>query len=61
MAARRLPLSHLSTKIVSPYGFAVLDPGSDENLTLVTWYPFYFVGPAPGRFIARAERVVHTS
>jgi len=26
-------------------------------LTLITCYPFYFVGAAPQRFIVRAERL----
>jgi len=47
----------VSTKIVRPDNVAVLDPGNNEVLTLVTCYPFYFVGPAPTRFIVRAERV----
>jgi len=47
----------LSTKVVSPYDVWVLDPTSTEVLTLVTCYPFYFVGSAPDRFIVRAERV----
>jgi sortase A len=48
----------LSTKIVSPYDVAVLNPDGTEILTLVTCYPFYFVGAAPDRFIVRAERVI---
>jgi sortase A len=48
----------LSIKVVGPDDVAVLDPGDDETLTLVTCYPFYFVGPAPDRFIVRAQRVV---
>jgi sortase A len=36
---------------------SVLDPDSLEVLTLVTCYPFYFVVPAPRRFIVRAVRV----
>jgi sortase A len=48
----------ISTRIVPPTNVAVLDPGATEILTLVTCYPFYFVGPAPSRFIVRAERVV---
>jgi sortase A len=48
----------VSTKIVSPYAVAVLQPDSHEILTLVTCYPFYFIGPAPDRFIVRAERVI---
>jgi sortase A len=47
----------VSTKIVSPNNVAVLAPNGSEVLTLVTCYPFYFVGTAPDRFIVRAERV----
>ena len=32
----------------------VLAPTTAARLTLVTCYPFYFVGPAPDRFIVRA-------
>ena len=46
----------VSTRIVDPAEISVLDPGEKESLTLVTCYPFYFVGPAPDRFIVRAER-----
>jgi sortase A len=48
----------VSTKIVSPENLSVLNPDGAEVLTLVTCYPFYFVGPAPKRFIVRAEREV---
>jgi sortase A len=47
----------VSTKIVSPEDVAVLDPDQSEILTLITCYPFYFVGSAPSRFIVRAARV----
>jgi sortase A len=47
----------VSSRVVSPDDVAVLHPTSSEVLTLVTCYPFYFVGPAPDRFIVRAERV----
>ena len=47
----------VSTKVVSPDDVAVLDPDGNEILTLVTCYPFYLVGPAPSRFIVRAERI----
>jgi sortase A len=47
----------VSTKVVSPDNVAVLDSDSHEILTLVTCYPFYFLGSAPERFIVRAERV----
>jgi sortase A len=48
----------MSTRVVGPDDVAVLNPGDDQTLTLVTCYPFYFVGPAPDRFIVRAQRVV---
>jgi sortase A len=47
----------VSAKVVLPFNVAVLNPSGNEALTLVTCYPFYFVGPAPNRFIVRAERV----
>jgi sortase A len=47
----------VATKIVGPNDVAVLDGGGNEILTLVTCYPFYFVGSAPDRFIIRAERI----
>ena len=45
------------TWVVSPEDVSVLDPTSTRVLTLVTCYPFYFVGSAPDRFILRAVRV----
>lgn len=47
----------VSTKVASPSDIAVLTPDGNEILTLVTCYPFYLVGPAPDRFIVRAQRV----
>lgn len=47
----------VSTKIVRPNDVGVLDPSGSQILTLVTCYPFYFVGAAPDRFIVRAERI----
>src|SRR5258706_14211152 len=41
----------ISTKIVGPKDTFVLDTKSDATLQLVTCYPFYYVGPAPKRFI----------
>jgi len=43
------------TQVVQPEDIAVLDHSDDAILTLVTCYPFYFVGPAPKRFIVRAH------
>jgi sortase A len=45
------------TKIVTPDDVQVLYPIGQETLTLVTCYPFDFVGPAPKRFIVRADCV----
>jgi len=47
----------VSTRVVAPTEISVLEPGGDEILTLVTCYPFYYAGPAPNRFIVRAQRV----
>jgi sortase A len=44
------------TWIVNPDDVSVLDPTPGSTLTLVTCYPFYFIGPAPQRFIVRAVR-----
>ncbi len=43
--------------IVEPDDVSVLDPTPSRSLTLVTCYPFYFVGSAPQRFIVRAVSV----
>ena len=48
----------VSTRIVAPTDISVLAAGTGEVLTLVTCYPFYYVGPAPKRFIVRAERTL---
>ncbi len=45
------------TKIVEPDDVSVLAPTDDAALTLVTCYPFYYVGSAPKRFIVRALRI----
>jgi len=41
--------------IVTPEDGSVLAPTPRRSLTLVTCYPFYFVGSAPQRYIVRAE------
>jgi sortase A len=48
----------VSTRVVDPGDVSVLDASDQEILTLVTCYPFYFVGSAPDRFIVRAERII---
>jgi sortase A len=47
----------ISTSIVPPTDTSSLHPSVDPVLTLITCYPFYFVGPAPDRFIVRARAV----
>jgi sortase A len=44
-----------STRVVEPDQTEVLDDSGDAILTLVTCYPFAFVGPAPKRFVVRAH------
>ncbi|HEX7707324.1 MAG TPA: class D sortase [Thermoanaerobaculia bacterium] len=46
-----------SVRIVAPEETSVLQSRGVEELTLVTCYPFRFVGPAPDRFIVQALRV----
>jgi sortase A len=42
------------TDVVEPSDVWVLDSTGEPVLTLVTCYPFTYVGPAPDRFIVRA-------
>ena len=45
------------TSIVKPDDLSVLAPQDDAStLTLITCYPFYYVGSAPKRFIVQATR-----
>jgi sortase A len=43
--------------IVDPLNTSVLEQTGDDVLTLITCYPFYFVGFAPDRYIVRASLV----
>jgi sortase A len=47
-----------SLRVVDPDNVGVLAPSGHNVLTLVTCYPFYFVGPAPKRWIVTARQVV---
>jgi sortase A len=42
-------------RIVQPENVSVLQPRSVPSLTLVTCYPFYFIGSAPQRYIVTAS------
>jgi sortase A len=44
-------------KIVFPTDTSVLNHTSSSTLTLITCYPFYYVGAAPQRFIVQASLV----
>lgn len=44
-----------STQIVEPWETWVLEPTDVPAVTLVTCYPFRYIGSAPQRFIVRAE------
>ncbi|MHB1870271.1 MAG: class D sortase [Steroidobacteraceae bacterium] len=44
----------IETQIVAPSNMSVLATTARPSVTLITCYPFYFVGPAPRRFIVRA-------
>jgi sortase A len=46
-----------STEIVSPSDVSVLKASASRELTLVTCYPFYYIGSAPHRFVVHAIQV----
>jgi len=46
-----------STGVVPPTDVQVLQPSSEPTLTLITCFPFYYVGSAPNRFIVHARQV----
>jgi sortase A len=45
------------TEIVTPSDIAVLAKVPGRDLTLVTCYPFYYVGSAPERWIVHARKI----
>jgi len=46
-----------STRVVTPDDIGVLDPTPQPVLTLITCYPFRYIGAAPDRFIVRAREL----
>jgi sortase A len=46
-----------SLQIVKPSNVAVLKAGNSPELTLVTCYPFNYIGSAPDRFIVKARQL----
>lgn len=53
----RLQYRVLKTLIVNPRDVWVLDPIPHVSLTLITCYPFVYVGHAPHRFVVQAEKL----
>jgi len=47
----------VSMSVVSPEDVSVLNSDGTDVLTLVTCYPFSFIGSAPDRFVIRAEEI----
>ncbi|HEY0593133.1 MAG TPA: class D sortase [Thermoanaerobaculia bacterium] len=45
------------TRVVDPGEVSVLESRGTEELTLLTCYPFRWIGPAPERFVVRATRI----
>jgi len=46
-----------SIEVVGPTDMYVLESSSDRELTLLTCFPFYHVGPAPKRFVVHAREI----
>ena len=47
----------MKTQIVKPTETEILASGSEAGATLITCYPFGFIGPAPERFVVQATRL----
>lgn len=45
-----------ATVIVDPSDVGVLAPSTDSRLTLITCFPFHYIGPAPKRFVVVAQQ-----
>jgi len=56
-AGRTFRYRVVDREVVDPTDTRPLDPTDTPTLTLVTCYPFYYVGPAPKRFVIRAELI----
>jgi len=46
-----------SIEVVAPTDTRVLESSTGHDLTLLTCFPFHYVGPAPKRFVVRAREV----
>jgi sortase A len=55
LAGRNLQYRVVDLAVVSPHEVGVLAPTDVPSITLVTCYPFYFLGAAPQRYVVRAQ------
>lgn len=46
-----------STRVVGPDDVSVLSPSPEPTLTLITCYPFHYIGSAPQRYVVTAHEV----
>jgi sortase A len=46
-----------SLVVVEPQNTSVLASSAENTLTIVTCYPFHYIGSAPKRFVARARQI----
>jgi sortase A len=46
-----------SLTVVDPEDVQVLAPSQEKVLTMVTCYPFFYIGNAPKRFVVRARQI----
>jgi sortase A len=46
-----------SIEVVAPTEIRVLQPSTGHDLTLLTCFPFHYIGPAPKRLVVRAREV----
>jgi sortase A len=51
----------IATRVVGPRDVSVLAPTAGHTLTLITCYPFGYIGPAPKRFIVQARQTAGES
>ena len=50
-----------STEVVPASAVEVLNATVGRTLTLITCYPFDYIGPAPNRYVVRAREIVSSS
>ena len=52
----RLEYEVISIEVVGAQDTDVLWPTKEKSLTLITCYPFHYLGPAPDRYVVRARQ-----